>query len=144
MYTEQNVHSVNILSPSRLGMQGMMDCQELIDSGANKRGGWDDLGFVENAIHVNPNEETESYAITHFFNLKILSHTYQCFSTLVVATTIMEFSSTRPHNHDLDNPSPSIDIHYSICIHNPSPTIQPISQTNKEESPETRYPWRSV
>jgi hypothetical protein len=122
-------------------MQGMTDCQELIDSGANKRGGWDDLGFVENAIHVNPHEETESYAITHFFNVKILSHSYQCSSTIVVITTIMEIAPPRPYNHDVDNPSPSIDIHYSVCIHNTSPTIQSIFETSKEESRENRYPW---
>jgi hypothetical protein len=96
------------------------------------------IWVVENADHVNA--ETESYAITHFFNVKILSDTCQCFSTIVASTTIMEIAPTRPHNRGVDNP-PSIDIHYSVGIHNPSPTIQSIFQASKEESCENRYPW---
>ena len=98
----------------------------------------ENLGVVENADHVNA--ETESYAITHFFNVKIFSDGRQCFSTVVTSTTIMEITPTRPHNRDVDNPSPSIDIHYSVCIHNSPPTIQSIFQASKEESCENRYP----
>jgi len=94
---------------------------------------------LENADHVNA--ETENYAITHFFNVKIFNGTFQCFSTITAATTIMEITPTRPHNRDVDNRPPSIDIHSSVCIHNPSPTIQSIFQASKEESCENRYLW---
>jgi hypothetical protein len=94
---------------------------------------------VDNADHVDA--ETESYAITYFFNVKILSNACQCFSTIATSTTIMEIAPTRPHNHDVDNPPPSVDIHYSVCLHNPSPTIQSIFQASKEESCESRYTW---
>jgi len=100
--------------------------------------GGDDLAFCRNAIHVNAHEETESYAITNFPDIKILSRTFQCSSAIAVTMAIMEIAPTTPHHHDVDNPSPSVDIHYSVCIYDPSPTIQSVFQTSQEESYENR------